>query len=126
MSNEPNEALDVLREVWSAQEQDSAALDEACGESKGCKRMSEVGFDGLAGPDGDLRAAWRSQLEREGKLNSEAGSVRDLVFRHAQSRLSSPAHRILLAECRARGPADSGFPGSRRMAGWTVRRPSAS
>jgi hypothetical protein len=86
MSSEPNEALDVLREVWSAQEQDSASLEEACGTSKGCKRMSEVGFDGLAGPDGDLRAAWKAQLAREGKLNAEAGSIRDLVLGQAQSR----------------------------------------
>jgi hypothetical protein len=84
MSNEPNEALDVLRGVWSARDQDSTTLDEACEESKGCKRMSAVGFDGLAGPDGDLRAAWRSKLEREGKLNDQGGSVRDLVFGHAR------------------------------------------
>jgi hypothetical protein len=28
----------------------------------------------------NLRAAWKTKLEREGKLNSESGSVRDLVF----------------------------------------------
>jgi len=28
----------------------------------------------------NLRSAWKTKLEREGKLNSEAGSVRDLVF----------------------------------------------
>jgi hypothetical protein len=85
MSNEPNEALEMLRGIWTAQEQDSAALDEACEESKGCKRMSAVGFDGLAGPDGDMRAAWKAKLEREGKLSEQAGSVRDLVFGNAQS-----------------------------------------
>jgi hypothetical protein len=42
--------------------------------------MSDVGFDGLAGPDEDLQAAWKAKLEREGKLNAEAGSVRDLVL----------------------------------------------
>jgi hypothetical protein len=86
MSNEPNEALDVLREVWSAQDQDSASLAEACGTTEGCKRMSAVGFDGLAGADGDLRAAWKAKLEREGKLNAGAGTVRDLVLGHAESR----------------------------------------
>jgi hypothetical protein len=85
MSSEPDEALEVLREVWSAQEQDSASLEEACGTTKGCKRMSGIGFDGLAGPDGDLRAAWKAKLEREGKLNAEAGSVRDLVLGPASS-----------------------------------------
>ena len=42
--------------------------------------MADVGFDGMAGPDEDLRAAWRTKLEREGKLNAEGGSVRDLVL----------------------------------------------
>jgi hypothetical protein len=86
MSNEPTEALDVLREVWSAQDQDGAALAEACGTSQGCKRMSDVGFDGLAGPDGDLRSAWRATLEREGKLGADGASIRDLILGNAQAR----------------------------------------
>ena len=88
MSREPDEALEVLREVWSAQGQTSADLDEACGPAKSCKRMADVGFDGLAGADGDvdLRTAWRARLEREGKLTPGTGSVRDLVFGSAESR----------------------------------------
>src|SRR6516165_419872 len=50
MSGQPDDALEVLREVWSAQGQTSADLDEACGETKSCKKMADVGFDGLAGP----------------------------------------------------------------------------
>ena len=48
--------------------------------------MEAVGFGGLADesshrPDqtavgNNLRSAWKTKLEREGKLNSEAGSVR--------------------------------------------------
>jgi hypothetical protein len=79
MSREPDEAVEVLREVWSAQGQTSADLDDACG-TKSCKRMSDVGFDGLAGDGGDMRTAWREQLEREGKLKPDTGSVRDLVL----------------------------------------------
>ncbi len=88
MSREPDEALEVLRGVWSAQGQTSADLDEACGPAKSCKRMADVGFDGLAGADGDvdLRTAWRARLEREGKLTPGTGSVRDLVFGSAESR----------------------------------------
>ena len=75
------EVLGVLREIWSAQAQDAADLDETCG-TKECKRMTDVGFDALAEEtDGDLRAAWRTQLAREGKLNSQAGSLADLVLR---------------------------------------------
>jgi hypothetical protein len=84
MSRQPDEALEVLRGIWSAQGQTSADLDEACG-TKSCKRMTDVGFDGMA-EDGDLRTAWREKLEREGKLNPEAGSVRDLVIGQAQAR----------------------------------------
>ena len=48
--------------------------------------MADVGFDGLAGEDGDLRAAWRNRLQREGKLNEETGSIRDLVLGSAEVR----------------------------------------
>jgi hypothetical protein len=99
MSGQPDDALEVLREVWSAQGQTSADLDAACGETKSCKKMADVGFDGLAdaapgagtaapgtGTGPDLRAAWRDQLRREGKLNPDAGSVRDLVLGPAEVR----------------------------------------
>jgi hypothetical protein len=86
MSRQPDEALEVLRGVWSAQGQTSAELDEACGNTKSCKKMADVGFDGLAAADEDLRTAWRARLEREGKLNAEGGSVRDLVLGPAEAR----------------------------------------
>lgn len=96
MSGQPDDALEVLREVWSAQGQTSADLDAACEQTKSCKKMADVGFDGLAdavagtgtgpGPGHDLRAAWRDQLRREGKLNPDAGSVRDLVLGPAEVR----------------------------------------
>ncbi len=86
MSGQAEDTRDVLREVWSAQGQTSADLDEACGTAKSCKKMADVGFDGLAGPDGDLRSAWRDKLEREGKLNPGAGSIRDLVLGRAETR----------------------------------------
>ena len=81
MGGKQEEVLDVLREVWSAQGQNAEDVEEACGTTKSCKKMADVGFDGLAEEtDGDLRAAWRAQLAREGKLNPGAGSVRDLVL----------------------------------------------
>jgi hypothetical protein len=90
MTHQPDEALEVLRGIWSAQGQTSADLDEA-GDVKACKRMAGVGFDGLAmkgegEAGGDVRSAWRDKLEREGKLNPEAGSVRDLVLGQSQAR----------------------------------------
>ena len=85
MSREPDEALEVLRGIWSAQGQTSADLDET-GAGKSCKRMADVGFGDLDGADGDLRAAWRDRLEREGKLSKDGGSVADLILGPAQQR----------------------------------------
>ena len=84
-------ALSALRNIWSAQKQTSADIDEACGNTKACKNMSTVGFHGLIEdvdvPNGEnasvgsnLRAAWKTKLEREGKLQVEGGSVRNLIF----------------------------------------------
>jgi len=81
MSGNTEDALDVLRGVWNAQGQTAEDVEEACGNTKSCRRMADVGFDGLAEEtDGDLRLAWRTQLAREGKLNPDAGSVRDLIL----------------------------------------------
>ena len=85
MSREPDEALEILREVWSAKGQTTAELDEASGHGKSCKRMADVGFGDLDGGDGDVRAAWRDRLEREGKLKP-GSSLRDLVIGSAQPR----------------------------------------
>jgi hypothetical protein len=84
MSREPDEALEVLRGIWSAQGQTSADLSEM-GTGKSCKRMADVGFgDADDAEGGDLRAAWRERLEREGKLSKDGGTVADLVLRQAQ------------------------------------------
>jgi hypothetical protein len=91
MSGQADDAREVLREVWSAQGQSSADLEEACGTTKACKKMADVGFEGLAGPDGDLQAAWRDKLQREGKLQPGAGSIRDLVLGSADPRGSAGA-----------------------------------
>jgi hypothetical protein len=86
MKSQSDQALEVLRGVWDGQGQSKADLDAACGPKKVCKRMVDVGFDGMAGEDGDLRAAWKAKLQREGKLSSEAGSIRDLVLGPQQAR----------------------------------------
>jgi hypothetical protein len=78
---EPDDAGKVLRAVWTATGQTSAELDELLGTAKSCKSMQSVGFDRLAeSGDGDLRAAWRATLEREGKLSDRPNTVADLVL----------------------------------------------
>jgi hypothetical protein len=84
MGTEQDEALEVLRAVWRGKGQAAADLD-AAGESKSCKRMTDVGFDEFGEGAPDLTAAWRQTLAREGKLRPEGGSVRDLVLGPAES-----------------------------------------
>jgi hypothetical protein len=80
MTHQPDEAVDVLRAVWSADGQGGQNLDEASGPTKSCKNMKDVSFDGMAEPGTDLRQAWRDRLRREGKLSTAGGSIRDLVL----------------------------------------------
>ncbi len=82
MSTERAEVLDVLREVWRSRGQTSADLADPSGETKSCKRMTDagVGFDDFASDEEDLASAWRSRLQREGKLDSSGGTIRDLVL----------------------------------------------
>ena len=80
MSDAPENAVEVLRVTWSADEQAAAGLDEACGPRKTCRNMKHVSFDGFAEPGSDLGAAWREKLEREGKLNTSGGTIRDLIL----------------------------------------------
>ena len=81
MGSDSEQFLGVLREGWTAQGQTAEDIEEACGTTKSCRKMADVGFDGLAEEtDGDLRLAWRTQLAREGKLDPGAQSVRDLVL----------------------------------------------
>jgi hypothetical protein len=86
MAYVPDEAVDVLRAVWAADDQSSADLDEDCGPTKSCKNMKDVTFDGLAEPGSDLGSAWRDRLRREGKLSTSGGSIRDLVLGQSDSR----------------------------------------
>ena len=49
-----NDALEVLRAVWAAEDQTGADLDEDCSPTKNCKNMRDVSFDGFAEPGSDL------------------------------------------------------------------------
>jgi hypothetical protein len=80
MTRQSDEALEVLRSVWAAQEESTAELDEDCSPTKNCKNMKDITFDGYAEPGSDLSGAWREKLAREGKLSTSGGSIRDLVL----------------------------------------------
>jgi len=102
--SQPDEAVEVLRQVWNRRGQSIADIEGALGPQRSCRPMQNVGFDGWAdldssvrdeedasaqgefaptgraGAGGDMHAAWRATLERDGKLRGDAGSVRDLVL----------------------------------------------
>ncbi|MGH9195942.1 MAG: hypothetical protein ACRD1T_09405 [Acidimicrobiia bacterium] len=95
LPEEGQQALSALRGVWSAQNQTSKDIDESCGNTKACKNMEAVGWQGLideAEPQdksspsvgNNLRSAWKTKLEREGKL-ARGTSVKDLVFGSSDS-----------------------------------------
>jgi hypothetical protein len=91
MTHEPDEAVDVLRSVWAAAEARaespaSGEPEEAVARTKSCRNMALVSFDGMAEPGSDLRDAWREKLEREGKLSTSGGSIRDLVLGSGEDR----------------------------------------
>ena len=86
MADHADDALDVLRAVWAADESGRAELDEDCGPTKSCKNMRDVTFDGYAEPGSDLTGAWREKLAREGKLHASEGSIRDLVLGSSETR----------------------------------------
>ena len=77
MSDAPNDGVQVLRALWSADDRDRAVVDEENGAAKQCRNMKDVTFDGFGAPGTDLKDAWRERLAREGKLG--AGSLADLV-----------------------------------------------
>ncbi len=83
---QPDEAVDVLRAVWAADGQSGGDLDDACGLTKSCRNMKDVSFDGMAEPGTDLRAAWRERLQREGKLSTSGGTIRELVLGPTEAR----------------------------------------
>jgi hypothetical protein len=77
MSLESDEARLVLRNLWSAQGDPAAELDEECNPNKVCRNMKDVTFEGFAGDGKDIKTAWKEALERDGKLGT--GSIGDLV-----------------------------------------------
>ena len=72
---------DAIRSVWTADEEvGTSALDEDCSPTRVCRNARQFSFEGIAADGDDLRSAWRETLEREGKLDRSAESIRDLVL----------------------------------------------
>jgi hypothetical protein len=88
-----DDALAVLRDIWSASGQTSAELEQRLGGRGGkvCKNMARIGFGGMADGvtgdtntpvDEDVRAAWRARLERDGKRDPHTESIGEMLRRN--------------------------------------------
>jgi hypothetical protein len=82
MTQQSDETIDVLRQVWDDQGQTVAAIDEACdaGTKKICRNAVHMTFEGYAEDGGDVQSAWKAKLAAEGKLSTKGGSLRDLIL----------------------------------------------
>ncbi|MCX6420746.1 MAG: hypothetical protein NT180_00040 [Actinobacteria bacterium] len=78
MSQESDQAGEVLRGIWQQSTDTAADMDADCSPTKSCRNMKDVNYDGFAEEGVDLGTAWRNKLAREGKLGN--GSLADLVF----------------------------------------------
>lgn len=75
-SGSSSDDMAVLRSIWQRGAA-AADLDDACSPTKVCRNMKDVTFEGYAEDGGDIRAAWRNTLARDGKLSGS--SVADLI-----------------------------------------------
>ena len=66
--------------MWSSPDIEAGGLDEDCNPNRVCRNAKAVSFDGFAEEGGNVAAAWRETLVREGKLDTSTESVRDLVL----------------------------------------------
>lgn len=78
MSEDSQDAGEVLRAVWQGTPGAMQDLEAECSPTKACRNMKDITFDGYAEEGGDVRTAWRNTLAKEGKLGG--GSLADLVF----------------------------------------------
>jgi hypothetical protein len=80
MTSGSDHTADVTNTMWSSPDVEASDLDEDCNPNKVCRNAKAISFDGFAEEGGDVKAAWRETLAREGKLNTSTESVRDLVL----------------------------------------------
>lgn len=80
MSPGSDHTHDVTETMWSSADGEANVLDEDCNPNRVCRNAKAFSFEGFAEEGGDVPAAWRETLAREGKLNTSGESIRDLVL----------------------------------------------
>ncbi len=81
MNRDRDDHENATSTIWEADSNDGASMYDAdCSPTRVCRNAREFTFEGIATDGGDLQAAWRDTLEREGKLNGSAGSMHELVL----------------------------------------------
>ncbi len=74
-----DDGVGVLRSIWQVDSGDVSDVGELCGNTTVCRNMKDISFEEMVGQGTDLRTAWREQLARDGKLNTSAGTIGDIV-----------------------------------------------
>ena len=74
-----DDAVGVLRSIWQVDSEDASDVGELCGNTAVCRNMKDVSFEEMVGQGTDLRTAWREQLARDGKLDTSAVTIGDIV-----------------------------------------------
>lgn len=69
----------VLRSIWQVGDDDGSDVETLAGNSATCRNLKDVTFEDMVAQGTDLRTAWREQLARDGKLNTSAETIGDIV-----------------------------------------------
>jgi hypothetical protein len=79
MNESGSEALNVLRDIWSADGQEPVVVEELAPAPTGkvCKNTAMLGIKGMDDPGmaDAMRSEWRKQLAAEGKMRPGAQSI---------------------------------------------------
>ena len=79
MTQNIEQAAEVLKSVWQGNPGTMAELDDECNPNKVCRNMKDVTYDGFGEEGESVAAAWKAKLAREGKL-AAGGSIGDLIL----------------------------------------------
>ena len=74
-----DDAKGVLRSIWQVGDDEGSDVEELSANSTVCRNLKGVSFEDMVGQGVDLRTAWREQLARDGKLDTSAGTIGDIV-----------------------------------------------
>jgi hypothetical protein len=86
LSPQTEEGLEALRQIWEAQGQTVASIEEACDtpNAKVCRNAVHMTYEGYAEDGEDARDGWRNALAKDGK--NKGSSLADLILGSKEER----------------------------------------